>query len=111
MAAVSRIILLLGVFAFVPAALGAYTDPYLEKTLKTAMVKTFHKQAPKLTFGSVKCVLPKNGVTAHCKAYFTVSSTKGYYPVKATIHDSGQLSWTASSPQCWNPAKKRYAAC
>ena len=107
----SRVVLLLALFAVAPAALGAYTDPHLEKTLKADMVKTFHKQAPKLTIGQVKCVLPKNGVTAHCKAYFTISTTKGYYPVKATIHDSGQLSWTASSPQCWNAAKKRYVAC
>ena len=95
-------------------ALGA-TDPrlvYLQKTLKTDMVKTFKKKAPRLTIGRVTCVLPKDGVTSHCKATFTVGPIKGYYPVVAKLHDvGGTLTWTASSPKCWNAAKKRYVAC
>jgi len=99
---------------FVPVA-GAKTDPrlaYLQKTLRTDMVKTFKKQAPKLKITTVKCVLPKDGVTSHCKASFTDAGVKGYYPVTAKLHDlGGTLTWVAKSPQCWNPAKKKYAAC
>ena len=91
-------------------AIGA-TDPKLNSTLKADMVRAFKKQAPTLKFTTVTCVLPENGVTAHCKAFFTVRTTKGYYPVNATIHDSGTLSWTAQSPKCLNPKTKKYAAC
>ena len=90
---------------------GAARDPGLEKSLKADMVKTFKKQAPTLKFTTVSCTLPANGTTAHCKAYFTVSGTKGYYPVKATIHESGQLTWSAQSPQCLNAKTKKYSAC
>jgi hypothetical protein len=91
-------------------ALGA-TDPQLNKTLKADMVKAFKKQAPTLKITTVNCTLPENGTTAHCKAYFTATGTTGYYPVKATIHGSGQLSWTAQSPKCLNAKTKKYAAC
>jgi hypothetical protein len=108
---VRRVFLLLVVAGIAAGpALGA-RDPALEKSLKADMVKTFKKQAPTLKFTTVNCTLPVNGTTAHCKAYFTVKSTKGYYPVKATIHDNGKLSWTAQSPKCLNPATKKYIAC
>jgi len=112
MAAVRRLVLVVAAACAVagPAA-AAYTDPYLEKTLKAAMVKKFKTAAPKLKITKVKCVLPKNGVTAHCKATFTTSGIDGYYPVTATIHDNGQLTWTARSPRCLNPKTKKYAGC
>src|SRR6266566_1823575 len=106
-----RILLLLAVVAIAAGPAMGATDPQLNKTLKADMVKTFKKQAPTLKFTTVNCTLPANGTTAHCKAYFTVSSTKGYYPVKATIHDSGALTWTAQSPKCLNTATKKYVAC
>ena len=91
------------------------TDPrlaYLQKTLKANMVKTFKKQAPALKLTTLSCTLPKNGVTAHCKAFFVVSKTKGYYPVTAKLHElGGKLTWTATSPKCWNAAKKTYVSC
>ena len=96
------------------AASGA-TDPrlaYLQKTLKANMVKTFKKQAPRLEITTVSCKLPANGITSHCKAFFAVGTTKGYYPVTAKLHDlGGKLTWTAQSPKCWNPSKKKYVAC
>jgi len=95
--------------AAVPA-MGA-TDPRLNRTLKADIVKAFKKQAPTLKFTTVACTLPKNGTTAHCKAFFTVTGTKGYYPVTATIHASGKLSWTAQSPKCLNPKTTKYAPC
>jgi hypothetical protein len=104
------ILLLLVVGAIAGPALAA-TDPNLDKTLKADMVKAFKKQAPTLKFTTVSCTLPANGTTAQCKANFTVSGTKGYYPVKATIHDSGKLSWTARSPKCLNTQTKKYTAC
>src|SRR6266567_1509791 len=111
MAAMRNVLLLL-VFAGIAAgpAIGA-RDPELEKSLKADMVKTFKKQAPTLKFTTVNCTLPVNGTTAHCKAYFTVNTTKGYYPVKATIHDSGALTWTAQSPKCLSATTKKYVAC
>ena len=105
------ILLVLAVAAIAASAATGATDPKLNRTLKADMVRAFKKQAPTLKFTTVTCVLPENGVTAHCKAFFTVSGTKGYYPVKATIHDSGKLSWTAQSPKCLNPKTKKYVAC
>jgi hypothetical protein len=103
--------LLLALVAIAAAtALGA-TDPQLDKTLKADMAKTFKKQAPTLKFTTVSCTLPESGVTAHCKAYFTVTGTKGYYPVTAAIHDSGKLTWTAKSPKCLNTKTGKYVAC
>jgi hypothetical protein len=112
MAAMRKVLLLLLIVVGIVAgpAIGA-RDPGLEKSLKADMVKTFKKQAPTLKFTTVNCTLPANGTTAHCKAYFTVNSTKGYYPVKATIHDSGALTWTAQSPKCLNATTKKYVAC
>lgn len=92
-------------------ALGAATPAQsLEKTLKADMVKTFKKQAPKLVIATVSCTLPKNGVTAHCKANFTDAGVTGYYPVTATIETSGDIKWTADSPKCLY-TKKTYTAC
>ena len=111
MAEMRRILLLLAVSGVAAGpALGA-RDPGLEKSLKADMVKAFKKKAPTLKFTTVNCTLPVSDTTAHCKAYFTVRSTKGYYPVKATIHDSGSLTWTAQSPKCLNATTKKYAAC
>jgi hypothetical protein len=110
-----RLLPLVLVCAVVCGSARGATDPrlvYLQKTLRADMVKTFKKKAPRLTIGTVTCVLPKAGVTSHCKATFTVGPIKGYYPVVAKLHDvGGTLTWTASSPKCWNAAKKRYVAC
>jgi len=109
------LLLLVLVFAVAAGAASGATDPrltYLQKTLKANMVKTFKKQAPSLKLTTLTCKLPANGITAHCKAFFTVSGTKGYYPVVAKLHDlGGKLTWTAQSPQCWNAAKQKYLAC
>jgi hypothetical protein len=85
----------------------------LEKTLKADMVKNFKKQAPSLKIGAVTCTIPSNGGAAtHCKAYFTVSGTKGYYPVTTKFHDlGGTNSWTAQAPKCLNPKSKKYTPC
>ena len=109
------LLLLVLVFAVAAGAAFGATDPrvaYLQKTLKANMVTTFKKQAPSLKLTTVSCKLPADGSTAYCKAFFTVSRTKGYYPVTAKLHElGGKLTWTATSPQCWNPAKKKYVAC
>ena len=106
-----RILLFLLVTAITAGPAASATDPHLNASLKAEMVKTFKKQAPTLKITTVSCVPPTNGTTAHCKAYFTASGTKGYYPVTATIHDSGKLSWTAQSPKCLNATTKKYALC
>ena len=109
------LLLLVLVCAVTAGAAAGATDPrlaYLQKTLKTNMISTFKKKAPSLKITTVSCKLPKDGSTAHCKAFFTVSRTKGYYPVTAKLHDlGGRLTWTATSPKCWNPAKKAYVSC
>jgi hypothetical protein len=110
-----RLVLLLVTVALAAGPAQAAKDPrltYLQTTLKADMVKTFKKQAPKLKITTVTCVVPKEGITSHCKAYFIVSRTKGYYPVTAKLHDlGGTLTWTAQSPKCWDTAKKKYVAC
>jgi hypothetical protein len=109
-----RLLPLVALSVLIPSVAVAAVDPrvaYLQKTLKADMVKTFKKKAPRLTIGTVTCVLPKDGTTSHCKATFTVGPVKGYYPVVATLHEVGTLTWTASSPKCWNATKKRYVAC
>jgi hypothetical protein len=92
----------------------AATNPqvaYLQKSLKANLVATFKKQAPSLKFTTVTCKLPADGVTAHCVAHFKVSGVSGYYPVTATILESGKLKWVAQSPQCTNPKTGKTAAC
>jgi hypothetical protein len=111
MAEMRRISLLLALVAIAAGPAVGATDPQLNKTLKADMVKAFKKQAPTLRIRTVTCTLPQNGTTAHCKAFFTVTGTKGYYPVTATIHASGKLSWTAQSPKCMNAKTKKYAPC
>ena len=109
------LLLLVLVAAVAAGAASGATDPrlaYLQKTLKANMVTTFKKQAPSLKLTTLSCKLPKDGTTAHCKAFFVVSKTKGYYPVTAKLHElGGKLTWTATSPKCWNAAKKTYVAC
>ena len=115
MAAVLRVALLIAVFAVAATSAAAATDPqitYLQRTLKADMVATFKKQAPGLKITTVTCKLPADGITSHCKANFLAGKVKGYYPVVAKLQDlGGKLRWTASSPKCWNAAKKRYVAC
>jgi hypothetical protein len=116
MAAVSRFVLLIAAFTVFVASATAATDPrlaYLQKTLKADMVATFKKQAPSLKITTVTCKLPTDGVTSRCKAFFLAGGkVKGYYPVAAKLQDlGGKLHWTASSPKCWDTAKKRYVAC
>jgi hypothetical protein len=107
-----RILLLVIGTAIAASPALAATDPHLEASLKADMVKTFKKKAPTLKFTKVKCVLPESGATAHCKAYFIVSGTNGYYPVTAKLHDlGGTLTWTAQSPKCLNAKTKTYIAC
>jgi hypothetical protein len=108
---VSRIALVLAVCGLAAGAASAATSPVasLEKTLKADMVKTFKKQAPKLVIETVTCALPKDGVTAHCKATFEDGTVKGYYPVTAKIEQSGDIKWTAQSPKCLYG--KKYTAC
>ena len=107
-----RILLLLAIAGAVAGPALAAKDPKLNETLKADMMKAFKKQAPTLKFTTVSCVVPESGSTAHCKAFFTVSGTKGYYPVTAKLHDlGGTLTWTAQSPKCLNPKTKKYIAC
>ena len=110
-----RLLLVLAACCVAAGPAAAAKDPrltYLQNTLKADMVKTFKKQAPSLKLSTVTCVIPKSGATSHCKAFFTVGKTKGYYPVTAVLHDlGGKLTWTARSPKCWVAAKKTYLAC
>jgi phage host-nuclease inhibitor protein Gam len=97
------------------ASAAAATNPEqirLQKSLKVQIAATFKKQAPKLKLTTVTCKLPSDGVTAHCKARFTYGTTFVVtYPVTATIHDSGQLTWTAKSPSCTSTKTKKKVAC
>jgi hypothetical protein len=111
-AAVLRIALTAALaLAFAGSASASFSDPTLAKSLKTQMVKTFKKQAPALKITTVTCTAPTSGVTAKCTAHFTDGSIKGYYPVKATIHDNGKMTWVAQSPKCLNAKTGKYGAC
>jgi hypothetical protein len=102
------------VAAVLAAAAGAATNPEqlrLEKTLRANMVKTFKKRAPSLRITAVTCKLPRNGTVARCTARFTTGSVDGWYPVKAVLHDSGLLTWTATSPKCFDAKTKKRLPC
>lgn len=108
-----RTLFLAGValFVFCGVASANFRDPSLEKSLRPQLVKAFKQRAPSLTITTLRCMAPTSGVTAHCTMHFTVGSTKGYYPIAATIHDSGKLTWVAKSPKCLNPTTKKYVSC
>jgi hypothetical protein len=114
MAAMRRLVPILAAAVLAPAAAAA-TNPaltYLQKTLKADMVKTFKTKAPGLTITTVTCKLPANGVTATCKAHFTTGSVKGYYPVRATLHDvGGSLTWKTGQPKCTDAKTGRPVPC
>ena len=97
--------------AFAASAGANFSDPTLAKSLKTQMVKTFKTKAPALKITTVTCTAPTSGVTAKCIAHFTDASIKGYYPVTATIHDSGKMTWVAESPKCLDTKTGKYGAC
>jgi hypothetical protein len=102
-------------FVLLAAAASAATNPEqirLQKSLAPKIAATFQKQAPKLKLKTVTCKLPSSGVTAHCKARFTYGTTYiVVYPVTATIHDSGRLTWVAKSPSCTSTKTKKTTPC
>jgi hypothetical protein len=109
-----RFVLLALAAALLAPAAGAATNPeqlYLQKTLKAAMVKAFKKQAPGLKLTTVTCKLPSSGTVARCVAHFAAGRVKGYYPVKATLHESGTMSWTTSAPTCFSATTNKRVAC
>ena len=115
MAAMRRLVpTILAAAVLVPTAAAA-TNPelaYLEKTLKADMVKTFKRQAPGLTITTVTCRLPSDGITATCTARFTSGSVKGFYPVKATLHNmGGALTWKTGTPQCTDAKTGKAVSC
>ena len=83
----------------------------LQKSLKADMAKSFKKRAPSLEITTVSCRLPSKGTVAHCTAHFLVGQVKGYYKVSATIHESGQLTWTAASPRCFDKKSGKALRC
>jgi hypothetical protein len=114
MAAMRRLVPILAAAVLAPVAAAA-TNPqvaYLEKTLKSDMVKTFRTKAPGLKITTVTCKLPASGVTATCTARFTSGPLKGYYPVKATLHDvGGSLTWKTGQPKCANAKTGKPVPC
>jgi len=83
----------------------------LQRSLKADMAKSFKKRAPSLEITTVSCKLPVSGTVAHCTAHFVVGQVKGYYKVSATIHESGQLTWTAASPRCFDAKSGKALRC
>ena len=102
-------------FVVLAASAAAATNPEqirLQKSLKPQIAASFKKQAPTLKLTAVTCKLPTDGVTAHCLAHFTYGAkVLVVYPVTATIHDSGQLTWAAKSPTCTDARTKKKLAC
>lgn len=76
---------------------------YAEKTMKASFAKWAKTHMAGTTVGKVTCVLPTSGTVLHCTIH--VGTPTRYhenivFKVKGTLHDSGTLSWVATSHSC-----------
>ena len=76
---------------------------YAEKTMKASFAKWAKTHIAGTTVGKVTCVLPTNGTVIHCTVHVgtpTRFHESIVFQVKGTLHDSGTLSWVATSHTC-----------
>ena len=101
---VLRALLVVAALALTGSAQAATGDgAKLAKALKANMVRAYKSSSPELAFTKVTCVLPNNATTAHCKAYFTITSQRatGFFSVTASIDRStGGVRYRTAKPIC-----------
>jgi hypothetical protein len=81
--------------------------------LQVKIEPVFHKQVPGLLLATVTCVLPTNGNVVQCQAHFSDPSAGAnvVYGIKATLKDSGVLTWTTTTHSCTNAKTGKKLAC
>jgi len=101
------------------ASLGAATYPKgfqqdAEAKLKTAFGTWTKKHLPGSTIKAVSCILPTSGNVLHCTV--RVASAPKYrelivFKIRETLHDSGQMTWVATSHSCTDSKTGKPFAC
>jgi L-aminopeptidase/D-esterase-like protein len=112
-------ILLLGALAallIVPAALAAKAPTqkqYTEQKLKTAMMTSSQLKGLGLKWGTVTCVLPKNGNIVHCTVHASAPAAREniVFKVKETLKETGAMSWAITSDACSDSKTGQKLAC
>lgn len=83
------------------------------KQLKGDIKPVFAKQAPGLALGKVTCTLPASGTVVHCIAHFNDPAAQAnvVYGIKATLKNSGALTWTTTTHYCTSAIFHKKIAC
>jgi hypothetical protein len=76
---------------------------YAEKTMKASFTKWAKTHMAGTTVGKVTCVLPTSGTVIRCTIH--VGTPTRYhenilFQVKGTLHETGTMSWVATSHTC-----------
>jgi hypothetical protein len=63
--------------------------------------------------GKVTCTLPANGSVVRCLAHFSDPAAKANvtYAIKATLQDSGAITWTAGAASCSSATTGKKLVC
>ena len=102
----ATVVALCAVAAWTPFAAAAYPKgdvQYAEKTMKASFAKWAKTHMAGTTVGKVTCVLPTSGTVIHCTVH--VGTPAKYhesivFQVRGTLHETGTLSWVATSHSC-----------
>ena len=86
---------------------------YANKTMKGSFTAWAKKNLPGTKVGKVSCVLPSNGNVLHCTVHVSAPANREniVFKVKGTLHDSGQLTWVATSHSCTDSKTGKPFAC
>jgi hypothetical protein len=91
----------------VPAGAAAAAYPradvqYANKTMKASFTAWAKKNLPGTTVGKVSCVLPTSGSVIRCTVHVSAPKSREniVFKVNGTLHETGQLSWVATSHAC-----------
>jgi hypothetical protein len=101
-AAIAAVTLLCGVAPATVLAATPAQNKAFAKQLTTKIRPVFKKQVPQLVLGAVTCVLPLDGTVVACKAHFSDAPAHAnvVYAIRATLKESGTISWTTTSHSC-----------
>ena len=85
-----------------------------EAKLKTAFAAWAKKHLAGSTVGKVSCILPTSGSTLHCTVH--VASAPKYrenivFKIRETLHETGTMSWVATSHSCTDSKTGKPFAC
>jgi hypothetical protein len=86
---------------------------YADKTMKASFTAWAKKKLPGTTVGKVSCVLPSSGSVIHCTVHVSAPKNREniVFEVAGTLHDSGQLTWVATSHTCTDSKTGKKFAC